>query len=66
MSRVLIAAGFLLIAVGLVVVGVLGHRAPGRWITFGDLLGGLWGRRATRVAILLAWWWVGWHFLRPN
>jgi hypothetical protein len=19
--------------------------------------------RATRVAIMLAWWWVGWHFL---
>jgi hypothetical protein len=29
----------------------------------GELIDRIMHHRTTRVSILLAWWWVGWHFL---
>jgi hypothetical protein len=42
---------------------LLAHRPGGGTPTFSGLL--RWGmrRRDAQLALLLAWWWLGWHFL---
>jgi hypothetical protein len=60
-SRTIVIVGFLVlgsVAAGLVAAGRLGLLARPR-----DVLDGLLARRKTRLLVVLAWVWLGWHFL---
>jgi hypothetical protein len=57
------AIGFLLCAGAIVVMGALSQRDRDRLAPFGDLLDRVMATRAARVAIIVFWWWIGWHFL---
>ena len=50
-------------ALSLVGLHVAGRARPGVVCDLSTLFGRLMARRATRVAVVLAWAWLGWHFL---
>ncbi len=62
-SRLVVIAVF--VAFGLAAVGIeaLAHRSGSRLVPLARLLQSALGRRPVRIAILLVWWWLGWHFL---
>lgn len=53
-----------LVAVGLgLAIWLLTHFEVLKLTKVGDLMERILHHRTTRLAIILAWWWVGWHFL---
>ncbi|MFZ2013296.1 MAG: DUF6186 family protein [Nocardioides sp.] len=67
-SRVITMGLFLACGLALIALQVAA-RLPGGWVCdLQTLFGRLMARRATRVAVALAWAWLGWHFLvtRPH
>ena len=53
---------------GLVVVlafgtQVVGRARPARAPTLGRVVTWAMRRRSTQLGLLLAWWWLGWHFV---
>lgn len=50
-------------ALSLVAADLTGRRHPEAINDLRSLFAALMARRATRVAIVLAWAWIGWHFL---
>jgi hypothetical protein len=46
-----------------VALAVAGRRRAFGVAPFGELLDVILADRATRMAIVLFWWWLGWHFL---
>ena len=63
MTRIITILGYLLdglAAVGLVIVAKL---KSDKVASFGELLDPVMASRAARVAIVLFWWWLGWHFV---
>jgi Family of unknown function (DUF6186) len=62
-SRVLTIAGYLMLAATLVATEVVARRPRARVPTFAGLV--RWGlrHRSAQLGIVLAWWWLGWHFL---
>ncbi|HEX4702405.1 MAG TPA: DUF6186 family protein [Pseudonocardiaceae bacterium] len=61
-SRELTYVGFALIWVAAVGLVLASHLPRTRIPTLSTLFGRLMRRRTTRVALVLAWWWVGFHF----
>ncbi|HEX7739431.1 MAG TPA: DUF6186 family protein [Marmoricola sp.] len=60
----MVTAGvYALSALALVAADLTGRSHPERITDLRTLFAGLMARRATRVAIVLAWGWIGWHFL---
>jgi hypothetical protein len=41
---------------------VLGRRKPEILAPLGDLISRLMHHRNTRIALMVIWWWLGWHF----
>lgn len=62
-SHALTVAGFVLLGVAMLGLEVAGHVRRWPVPTLGQVLDGLMARRTARIAVLLAWWWLGWHFL---
>lgn len=53
-----------LVAVGLgLAIWLLTHFEVLKLTKVGDLMERILHHRTTRLAIILAWWWIGWHFL---
>ena len=63
MSRWITIAGYLAFVLAGVVAWLLTKRLASKTSSLGKLLDRVMHHRATRVAIMIAWWWVGWHFL---
>lgn len=61
-ARDLTYAGFALIGVAAVVLVLLSHVRAARIPTLSVVFTRLMRRRTTRVALVLAWWWIGFHF----
>jgi Family of unknown function (DUF6186) len=62
-SRVITIGLFLACGIALMALQVVA-RMPGGWVcNLQTLFGRLMARRATRVAVVLAWAWLGRHFL---
>ena len=61
--EVLAATGFLVCASALVVLVILGARDRDRFAPPSDLFDRVLASRTARVAIVVVWWWLGWHFL---
>ena len=51
---VVILAGF--------AVWLLGRLRPDLISPFGDLIARIMHNRNTRIAVIVVWWWLGWHF----
>ena len=43
-------------------VWLLGRLKPQILAPLGDLVGRLMHHRNTRIALMVVWWWLGWHF----
>jgi hypothetical protein len=61
--RVVTIAGFVLLATIAVVLVVLPHVRRGALATAGETFTRLTRTRLARLAFVLAWAWLGWHFL---
>jgi hypothetical protein len=63
MNRWITIAGYLSFVVAGLVAWVITRRKDSKVASIGKLFNRVMHHRATRVAIMIAWWWVGWHFL---
>ncbi len=63
MTAAITIAGFLCFVVAGFVIWLVTRREKSKVASLGELLDRVMHHRATRVAIMLAWWWIGWHFL---
>lgn len=61
--RELTIAVYLLCLVGALVLAVGGLVPRWRIGTVVELFDAVFAERAPRIAIVLFWWWLGWHFL---
>lgn len=61
--RELTIAGYLGCLVVALVFVVVSHRRDAPFATLTEVLDEVMSERATRIAILVFWWWLGWHFL---
>jgi hypothetical protein len=62
MSRDLMIAGYLACAAGAVLLDLAAHRPGSRLASISDVFSLLSRQRAGRVAVMVGWWWLGWHF----
>ena len=58
----LVAAGYALIALVAIAVEIFAQRKPDTIAPIGDMLDHVMKSRTTRVSVIAAWWWFGWHF----
>jgi hypothetical protein len=59
----IVITGYLVaVALGLA-IWLLTHFGILKLTKVGDLMERILHHRTTRIAIILAWWWIGWHFL---
>ncbi len=63
MIRAITVCGFALCGLAAAALYVQGRRKPEQFAPLGDLLDEAMNTRSARVAIVLFWWWLGWHFL---
>jgi hypothetical protein len=45
-----------------IVLWLLGRLRPDLIAPFGDLISRIMHHRNTRIAVVVIWWWLGWHF----
>jgi hypothetical protein len=62
-SRVVTGLVYLAVLVGMVLADVIGRRAGSPIPRFADIVRWAARRRSTQFGLLLAWWWLGWHFV---
>lgn len=55
-------AGYLVFLGAMVALNLFARRHPDRVAPLGDMLERIMESRTTRVALIAAWWWFGWHF----
>ncbi|GAB3602989.1 DUF6186 family protein [Microbacterium aureliae] len=63
MSRAVTVAVYLVLLGVAAVLTVLPHRRPDVLAPVGDVLDDVTADLPARVALVAAWWWLGWHFL---
>jgi hypothetical protein len=61
-TRALTIAGYLAVVLAAVALDLAARRPQSRLATIGDVYSKLSSRRIGRVAVMLSWWWLGWHF----
>ncbi|WP_037364844.1 DUF6186 family protein [Nakamurella lactea] len=61
-SHLITVLAYALIAALLVAVELVARFGTARVPTLGSLLRGALRHRAAQFGLLLAWWWIGWHF----
>ncbi len=64
-DRDITIAVYVVIGVALLVTEVVARRSDTELLTFSRLIQRVMEHRSAQLGMLLAWWWVGWHFL-PN
>ena len=62
-SRLVVISVFAALGLAAVAIDSMAHRAGSRLVPVAVLLQTAMGRRTVRIAVLLVWWWLGWHFL---
>lgn len=53
---------YLLVLVAGIVMWLLGRLRPDLVSPFGALIARIMHHRNTRLALVVVWWWLGWHF----
>jgi hypothetical protein len=61
-SRLVTEIGFGVIVFAAVALWLASHLFPKKIPPLTTVLAALMRKRSTRIALVLAWWWVGWHF----
>lgn len=61
-TQIVVIGYLVIVAIG-VAIWLLTHFNALKLTKVGDLMERILHHRTTRIAIILAWWWVGWHFL---
>ena len=62
-SRLVVISVFAAFGLTAVAIDAMAHRSGSRLVPVAVLLQTAMGRRTVRIAVLLVWWWLGWHFL---
>lgn len=62
MIRGIVILGYIVIVVVAIGVEVFAQRRPFVIAPLGDMLDRVMQSRTTRVGVIAAWWWFGWHF----
>ena len=62
-SRLVIISIFAAFGLTAIAIDSMAHRSGSRLVPVAVLLQTALGRRTVRIAALLVWWWLGWHFL---
>lgn len=62
-SRVLTSLVYLAVALSLVATELVARRPRSSVPTSADLVRWVAHRRSAQIGLLLAWWWLGWHFV---
>jgi hypothetical protein len=62
-TRDVTIAGYLTIVALMMALETYAQRKPDRVAPLDDMLAQVMTSRTTRVGIIAAWWWFGWHFL---
>lgn len=62
-SRLVVIAVFAAFGAAAIAIDSMAHRSGSRLVPVAVLLKSTMGQRTVRVAVLLVWWWLGWHFL---
>ncbi len=63
MSTWFVVAGYLSLLVAMVTIEIFALVRPRRLASLSQMLDFVMTSRTTRVGIIAAWWWLGWHFL---
>ncbi len=63
MTRWITIAGYLAFVIAGVILWLATRDRKGKTASVAELFDRLLHHRTTRIAIICAWWWVGWHFL---
>jgi hypothetical protein len=58
----LTVAAFAALTIAALVINEAGRRESTRWPAIGDVFSVLTSTGKGRFAVMLAWWWLGWHF----
>ena len=61
--RALTVGVFVIIGIALLVTEVLARYTTARVPTLSTLLRWAMRRRSAQIGLVMAWWWIGWHFL---
>ena len=62
MTRSIVVAGYIIIVLVAIGVEIYAQRKPHFIAPLGDMLDRVMQSRTTRVGVIAAWWWFGWHF----
>ena len=62
-SRLVVISVFAAFGLAAIVIDSMARRSGSRLVPVAVLLRSAMGRRTVRIAVLLVWWWLGWHFL---
>lgn len=62
MIRAIVVAGYVVIVLCAIGTELYARRKPGSVAPLGEMLEHVMESRTTRVGIIAAWWWFGWHF----
>jgi len=65
-SRLVTEIGFGAIVAAAVLLWLGSRLYPKKIPPLTTVLAGLMRKRSARIALVLAWWWVGWHFFVQN
>lgn len=63
MSRVIIITSFLSVIAAAIGLWAYSRKHPTKILPVDELLNHVLHTRPTRVALVLVWWWLGWHYL---
>jgi hypothetical protein len=61
--RDLTIAGYIACLVAALALVAISHRRSAPFATLSEVLDVVLADRAVRIAIIVFWWWLGWHFL---
>lgn len=62
MIRTIVVLGYIVIVLVAIGVELYAQRRPYVIAPLGDMLDRVMQSRTTRVGVIAAWWWFGWHF----
>jgi hypothetical protein len=60
--RAAVITGYVAVTIAAITLDLVARRPGSRLATFGDLVSRISERRVGRAALMLGWWWLGWHY----
>lgn len=63
LTRALTIAGYVVVVIAGALLEITARRRRGDLLPLGDTIDSVMRDRTTRIALVVTWWWLGWHFL---